>query len=104
MPNITLSGIKHEEAVEMAEKIGDIVVKESDTDPIYKKVFFLPIKRIDGVENPAIDIYWMHREQEICNKVSSCLTDYLKTRGYNNIQITFTEFKGNLFYENGKHF
>lgn len=104
MPNITVSGINREKAIELAETIGDIVVRESDTDPAYKKVFYLPIERIDGDENPSIDIYWMHREQEKCDKVGKRLTEYLQSIGYSNIQITFTEFPGNLFYENGVHY
>lgn len=104
MPNITVSGVNREEAIAMAETIGNIVVEKSDTDPKYKKVFYSPIERIDGDENPAIDIYWMHREQEKCDEISRCLTEYLKSRGYVNIQITFTEFAGNLFYDDGVHY
>ncbi|NMA49176.1 MAG: DUF1904 family protein [Tissierellia bacterium] len=104
MPNITISGIKREDAIKMADIIGNIVVEKSGTNPIYKKVFYSPIERIDGDENPAIDIYWMHREQEICDKVSKHLTEYLRSQGYSNIQITFTEFPGNLFYDDGTHY
>ena len=104
MPNITLSGISRKEAIDISNEIGNIVVEKSGTNPMYKKVFYSPVERIDGDENPAIDIYWMHREQEKCDKISQSITEYMKSRGYSNIQITFTEFPGNLFYDNGSHY
>lgn len=104
MPNITISGVSRCDAQDIAEDVGNIVSKDSETDLMHIKVFYSSLERIDGEENLSIDIYWMPRKQEICDKVSRSLTEYLRKRAYSKIQITFTEFKGSLFYLDGKHF
>ena len=67
------------------------------------KVFHSPIHRIDDENEIAVDIYWMHRSQEMCDKVAEVITAFFKQKETDFVQVTFTEFPGNLFYENGTH-
>jgi len=59
---------------------------------------------MDSVDEVAVDVYWMHRHQEMCDRVAEALTQYFKEKGYGFVQVTFTEFQGNLFYEDNVHY
>ena len=104
MPHITVRGIEKKELTVMAPEIKEIVVKASGVNPDYVKIFHSPVTRVDAPEEVAADVYWMHRPQEMCDAVAEGLTTYLKNRGYGFIQITFTEFPGNLFFEDNIHY
>ncbi|NLY19749.1 MAG: DUF1904 family protein [Tissierellia bacterium] len=105
MPNITIQGVSKEFAKEISNDMSKFVSEESKVGVENVKVFYSPVVRLDGEEEIAIDIYWMERPQEVCDKIASRMTEYLRERGYDElIQITFTEFVGNRFYHNGVHY
>ncbi|MBR5305994.1 MAG: DUF1904 family protein, partial [Oscillospiraceae bacterium] len=83
----------------------DIVVETKDmTKEEWVKIFYSPIHRVDAAEEVAVDVYWMHRPQELCDKVAEALTTLLKGKGKDFVQVTFTEFPGEHFYEDNVHY
>lgn len=108
MPHIRVSNLEPDLIKSISEDLCNIIAEDSKASIEYIKVFYSPTKYIPISKNealfPMIDIYWMPRPQEICDKVALSITKYFKARGYNSVQVTFTEFKGNLFYENGVHY
>lgn len=106
MPHLKISGIPKEKLKDISEELIFIVEKQSLTLRKYIKIFYNPIEYIQGNENQIviIDIFWMARPQEICDKLALKLTEFFKTKGYSFVQVNYSEFPGNLFYENGKHY
>ncbi len=106
MPHLKISGISKEELKEISGDLISIVERESDTCKKYIKVFYNPLEYIQGNEDEIIivEIYWMPRPQEICDKLALKLTEFFKLRNYSFVQINYSEFPGNIFYENGKHY
>ncbi|GFI60854.1 hypothetical protein IMSAG049_00003 [Clostridiales bacterium] len=104
MPHVTVKGLSEDNVREMAEDLKKLIVEASGTNEEYVKIFYSPIKRVDGPLEASVDVYWMHRPQEICDRTAEALTNYLKEKGHSFVQVTFTEFPGNLFYENNVHY
>ena len=104
MPHITVRGIPKEELKQMAAPIKQTVVDASGANAEYVKVFYSPVCRVDAPEEVAVDVYWMHRPQEMCDRVAEGITALLKKQGKGFVQVTFTEFPGNLFYEDNVHY
>lgn len=106
MPHLKISGIKKEELKKFSTDLISIVEKESSTSKKYIKIFYNPINYIQGNENEIviIEVYWMPRSQEICDRLALKLTEFFQMKGYSFIQVNYSEFPGNLFYENGIHY
>lgn len=106
MPHLKISGISREGLKEVSQDLRDIVVRETNTSVDYVKVFYNPIEYLLGKEKEIVivEIYWMPRPQEICDKLAIEITRFFKDRNYNFIQVNYSEFPGNLFYENGVHY
>ena len=54
--------------------------------------------------SPLVEIAWFDRGQNTQDKVAKVVTDYLKSVGYNNLDVVFTKLDENKYYENGEHF
>lgn len=106
MPHIKISGISKEKVQNFSKELINIVANTSKTPIEYIKVFYNPIEYILGKEKNAIfiEIYWMPRQQEICDSLASNITNFFKKKGYDFVQVNYSEFPGNLFYENGIHY
>ena len=101
MPHITVQGVSEDKLRAVAKPLKELFVDTTGVKAEYVKVFHSPIHRID--DEIAVDIYWMHRSQEMCDKVAEVITAFFKQKETDFVQVTFTEFPGNLFYENGTH-
>lgn len=104
MPHVTIKGVSKVQAKTMCDDLIKIIISEAKVERNDVKVFHSPIERIDGEEEIAVDVYWMPRAQEICDRVVDEITHYVKNRGHAFVQVTFTNFKGCMFYENGRHY
>ncbi|MDR1731240.1 MAG: DUF1904 domain-containing protein [Synergistaceae bacterium] len=104
MPHITVRGVSKEKLKEYAEDVKNIVVSASEVKREYVKIFYSPVERVDAAAETAVDVYWMPRTQELRDRVAAQLTEYFQKKGSPFVQVTFTEFQGNLFYENGVHY
>ena len=103
MPHITVQGVSEDKLRAVAKPLKELFVDTTGVKAEYVKVFHSPIHRIDDENEIALDIYWMHRSQEMCDKVAEVITAFFKQKETDFVQVTFTEFPGNLFYENGTH-
>ena len=104
MTHITVRGIDSQELREMSMELKGAVVEAAQVKEEYVKVFWSPVCRVDAPDEVALDVYWMHRPQELCDKVAGVLTQLMKNKGRDFVQITFTEFPGSHFYENSEHY
>lgn len=103
MPHITVQGVSEDKLRAVAKPLKELFVDTTGVKAEYVKVFHSTIHRIDDENEIAVDIYWMHRSQEMCDKVAEVITAFFKQKETDFVQVTFTEFPGNLFYENGTH-
>jgi len=53
---------------------------------------------------PFIEVAWFDRGQEIQDKVAKTITKYIQTLDIESLDIAFTIFEENRYYENGEHF
>ena len=67
----------------------------------FVKVFYSTVRRMDGPQEAAAEVYWMRRPQEACDRAAQALTAFFQQAGCSFVQVTFAEFSGSLFYENG---
>lgn len=104
MPHITVRGVSEEEIMAFAVPLKQIVVKTANVKPEYAKVFYSTVRRVDAPEEVAVDVYWMPREQALCDKVAEAITNFFHQKGKDFVQVTFTEFPGAHFYENNVHY
>ena len=93
-----------EELTKLAKPLKDAVVQVAEVKAEYVKVFYSPVLRVDEGQETAVDIYWMHRPQELCDRVAEAVTAFWKAQGKDFVQVTFTEFPGEHFYENNVHY
>lgn len=57
------------------------------------------------VEGPQmVDVFWFNRGQEIQDKAAKIITKYIKSVGYENVDIIFYDLEAKNYYENGEHF
>ena len=104
MPHVTVRGVQEQELKDIAQELKMAVVTAAQTKEEWVKIFYSPIRRIDDEEEVAVDVYWMPRPQEVCDKVAAALTELLKAKGKGFVQVTFTEFPGSHFYEDNVHY
>lgn len=104
MPHITVRGIQEQELRNIAQELKMTVVSAAQTKAEYVKVFYSPICRVDAEDEVAVDVYWMPRPQELCDSVAMAITNLFKAKGKGFIQVTFTEFPGEHFYEDCVHY
>ena len=55
-------------------------------------------------EYPFVEVAWFDRGQETQDKVAKIVTDAIKTLGYADVDVFFTVFSKEKYYENGEHF
>lgn len=53
---------------------------------------------------PFIEVAWFDRGQEVQDRVADTITKYANKIGVQDLDMTFTVFEKNRYYENGKHF
>lgn len=53
---------------------------------------------------PFVEVAWFDRGQEIQNRVAKSITRFIQKTGHENVDIMFTVFEKNRYYENGEHF
>jgi len=62
---------------------------------------------MDGkfVEGPSvIEVSWFDRGQECQDKVAKSITKYVKSIGYDSVDVIFYVLEESRYYENGEHF
>ena len=103
MPHITVRGVKEEKLCAVAKPLKNLFADTTGIPAEHVKIFHSPVHRIDAEDEVAVDVYWVHRPQEMSDKAAEAITAFFKKDGVSFVQVTFTEFTGSLFYENGTH-
>lgn len=104
MPHITVTGMEESRLRVLAPELKKAVVESAQVKEEYVKIFYSPVRRVDAPDEIAADVYWMPRPQELCDRVAEAITTLLREKGAPFVQVTFTEFPGPHFYENGVHY
>lgn len=104
MPHITVKGISESAARALARELKQVVVDAANVKEEYVKVFYSPVQRIDEQNEASVDVYWIHRPQELCDATAERITAFMKEKGQGFVQVTFTEFPPSHFYENNVHY
>ena len=104
MPHIIVRGVPEQELRDLSPAFKQVFVSAAQLNPDHLKIFYSPIRRVDQPEEVAVDVYWMPRPQELCDRVARDVTSFWQERGKGFVQVTFTEFPGPHFYENNQHF
>lgn len=54
--------------------------------------------------SPVVEVAWFDRGQEVRDKFAECVTKFVNSAGYNDVDVIFINLEKNYYYENGKHF
>lgn len=54
--------------------------------------------------NPAVEVSWFDRGQEVQDKAAKIVTKHVNSIGYKDVDVIFTSLDKNKYYENGEHF
>lgn len=108
MPQIKLRGVKTEKIMDISKNLIDELheiiecPKDYLTIEVIHSTFISDGEVIDGY--PYVEVGWFDRGQEIQDKVAVSITKLLQKVGYESVDIMFTTFKKESYYENGEHF
>ena len=81
MPHITVRGFSKEGLIKMAKPLKSAFVQATGINAEYVKIFYSPICRVDEAEETAVDVYWMHRPQELCDLATETITAFMQQQG-----------------------
>lgn len=107
MPQFLIKGMK----VEEVQKISTHMVNELEGIIGCPRDYF----RIECVDStlikdgdivtgcPLVQVNWFDRGQVVQDKVAVCLTENIKSAGYEQVEIFFIILERNKYYEDGKH-
>ncbi|SHJ77042.1 DUF1904 domain-containing protein [Paramaledivibacter caminithermalis] len=108
MPQIKIRGIGAEKIRSISKELVDELTQIVGCPRDYFTIECIETTSIfDGevVETyPFIEVVWFDREQDIQDKVAKTLTKYVNQLGVKDLDIAFTLFQKNRYYENGEHF
>jgi len=108
MPQIKVRGIAPEELckidVTLVDRLTEIVGCPRDYFEIeYIQSVAIRNGKIDKVY-PFIEFAWFDRGQEVQDQVAKTIYEFVQRIGVKNLDIAFTCFEKNNYYENGEHF
>lgn len=102
MPYIRISGVPKDELCRMSKDLMDIVEKDVGVDREKIRIFYVPeIEIRDGKEEEGkviVDVDWMPRPQELCDKMAELYKEYFFKAGYKGLKMYFTEFIKEKYY------
>lgn len=108
MPQIKVRGIDKEKILPINTKLINELTNIIGCPENYFTIEHIPSVFIKNglIDNgyPFIEVAWFDRGQQIQDKVAQCITTFIHNIGYKDVDIFFTVFKENNYYENGKHF
>lgn len=108
MPQIKIRGIEVENVSSISKELIDELQKFIEcprdyfTIEVIHSTFIMDGEITNGY--PFIEIAWFNRGQEIQDKVAKTVTSFIHSLGYEDVDVIFTVFEENKYYENGIHF
>ncbi|SHH34837.1 DUF1904 domain-containing protein [Tepidibacter thalassicus] len=109
MPQIKIRGIEPNEICKISEKMIDKLVDVVQCPRDYFEIECIQSVAIrDGKIAPVypfVEVAWFDRGQEIQDKVAKIITESIRENlNVESLDLAFTVFEKERYYENGEHF
>lgn len=109
MPQIKVRGIKPEDMCKVSENMLDELVKVINCPKDYFEIECISSTAIRNGKiepvYPFIEVAWFDRGQEVQDKAARIITDSIRENlNIESIDLAFTVFEKEKYYENGEHF
>ncbi|RKD22374.1 protein of unknown function [Caminicella sporogenes DSM 14501] len=108
MPQLKIRGIEAEKIKRISKELIDELTEVVGCPRDYFTIeCFNTTSIFDGeiVQTyPFIEVAWFDRGQEVQDKVAKIITKYIHSLNIESLDIAFTVFNKNSYYENGEHF
>lgn len=108
MPQLKIRGIEAEKVCKISKELIDELTEIVGCSRDYFTIECIKTTSIfDGeivTTYPFIEVAWFDRGQDVQDKVAKVLTKYINILGVQDLDIAFTIFTENRYYENGEHF
>ncbi|WP_042277148.1 DUF1904 domain-containing protein [[Clostridium] dakarense] len=109
MPQIKIRGIHENEILKISENMIDNLVEAVKCPRDYFEIECIKSVAIrDGKiaeVYPFVEIAWFDRGQEVQDTVAKIITDSIRNNlSVENMDLAFTVFEKEKYYENGEHF
>ncbi|MBO3444430.1 DUF1904 domain-containing protein [Clostridium sp. CCUG 7971] len=109
MPQIKIRGIHENEILKISENMIDSLVEAVKCPRDYFEIECIKSVAIrDGKiadVYPFVEIAWFDRGQEVQDTVAKIITDSIRNNlSVENMDLAFTVFEKEKYYENGEHF
>lgn len=108
MPHIRFRGVEAEDikkiSKELIDNLESIIGCPRDyfVIEVVNSLFISEGREFKGY--PFVEVAWFKRSQEIQDKAAEEITKAVGTFSSSTIDVAFTEYKEDSYYENGKHF
>lgn len=99
MPFIKVSGISQEKLCEIGEKLIDIVNHDIDVPRERIKLFYVPMVEIRNGQEVEIEVDWLPRPQELCDKLANLYKELFNSLGYSKVRIYISELTKERNYD-----
>lgn len=108
MPQLKIRGIEEDKIISISKALVDdlqnIIECPRDyiTIEIIHSTFISDGKVCNGY--PYIEVGWFDRGLDVQDRVAKCITKFVHNMGYEGVDIIFSVFQKDKYYENGEHF
>lgn len=109
MPQIIIRGIKPEKLCEISENMIDELVEAVKCPRDYFEIECIQSVAVRNGQisdaYPFVEVAWFDRGQEVQDKVAKIITDNIRNNlNVDSMDLAFTVFEKEKYYENGQHF
>ncbi len=108
MPQIKVRGISPEKLCQIGENLIEELAQLIDCPKDHFELEYFQSLAIRGgsieAAAPFVEIAWFDRGQELQDQAAKIITRYVHDLGFADIELAFTYFKRENYYENGSHF
>lgn len=109
MPQIIIRGIQPEEVCKVSQKLIDKLTQAVECPRDYFEIECISsVKVTNGIIEqpyPFVEVAWFDRGQQLQDEVARTITDVLmQGLGIESLDLAFTVYEKEKYYENGEHF
>ncbi len=108
MPHLKFRGILPEELCKINKPLLDELVEIIKCPRDYFEMEYIHTTAIRDGEMaqvyPFVEVAWFDRGQEVQDQTAMAITKHVKELGIEAVDIAFTQYQKNSYYENGEHF
>lgn len=108
MPHLKVRGITPDNLCKINNKLIDALVEIIKCPREYFEMEYIHTTAIrDGIVAevyPFVEVAWFDRGQETQDLVAKAITSHVRELGITSVDVAFTQYQRNSYYENGEHF